>query len=80
MAREHLDGLVFGDVIDVLYRSVSEQVVRWLPGGGQIVMGQAESGRFVAVLLVPDQGTWEISFARLMTSLEIEEWRKWKAN
>lgn len=80
VARGHLEGLTFSDVIDVLYASVSEQVARWLPGGGQIVMGRAESGRFIAVLLVPDQGAWEISFARLMTPSEIEEWRKWKAN
>lgn len=79
VAREHLEGLTFSDVIDVLYASASEQIVRRLPGGGQIVMGRAESGRFAVVLLVPDQDVWEISFARLMTQSEIEEWRKWKA-
>lgn len=80
VAREHLDGLTFSDVIDVLYAPVSEQVVRWLSGDGQIVMGRAGSGRFVAALLVRDEDVWEISFARLMTPSEIEEWRRWKAN
>lgn len=39
-----------------------------------------ESGCFVAVLLMSDQGVWEISFARVMALSEMKEWRKWKAN
>jgi hypothetical protein len=80
-ARKHLAGVTLADVADVLYADLADRLVRRLSTDGRIVMGRTSSGVFVAVLLIRNAeivDMWDISFARQMTEIEVEEWQRWK--